>query len=440
MEDKLVEGQSSVALKSRSRSESTLVAEKGRSDGCEGKSESGRKRVKLRDLDSVIRSEDVSKGGSGTRLPLDLNKVEANNAESLRGFKLDLNAKKAVSSTINKNIKRFKLAAENDSECASTTDGSLEKRDSMKVWKEMKQNGFLSSNSHGGIPIPKPPRVSKSSKNEMIIKQKMELAKKEQVDRFAKIAAPSGLLNGLNPGIINHVRNSKQVHSIIEALVQSEKQADIAKSTDNQHSGELLSVEEDDDDDDDDDDETSSETEERIFVNADVLKSNQESTSMNSTDVSHLSIKAADVASQWLDLLHQDINGRLAALQRSRKRVSAVIRTELPLLISTELSDQQLICMKSSSNNNNYNAHRTRWNALFDQMDKSLSDEEQKLENWLKQVKDMQIHSENMDSSRLTSSAADNNQERELAVRAAAASIYSTCNFLQSMEENQPCF
>ncbi|KAF6176462.1 hypothetical protein GIB67_011396 [Kingdonia uniflora] len=36
----------------------------------------------------------------------------------------------------------------------------------------------------------------------------MEIAKKEQVARFSKIAAPSGLLNGLNPGIINHLQLS----------------------------------------------------------------------------------------------------------------------------------------------------------------------------------------------------------------------------------------
>ncbi len=48
-------------------------------------------------------------------------------------------------------------------------------------------------------------RKSKSD----VIRKKMELAKREPVDKFAKIAAPSGLLNGLNPGIINHVRNKK---------------------------------------------------------------------------------------------------------------------------------------------------------------------------------------------------------------------------------------
>ncbi|KAL6958122.1 hypothetical protein U1Q18_050126 [Sarracenia purpurea var. burkii] len=109
------------------------------------------------------------------------------------------------------------LKSGDSSECGSTT-GPLEEKDSMSVWKEMKQNGFLSS-SHGGIPMPKPRRRRSKSDG---LKKKMEIAKREQVDRFAKIAAPSGLLNELNPGIINHVRNSRQVHSIIEALVRSE--------------------------------------------------------------------------------------------------------------------------------------------------------------------------------------------------------------------------
>lgn len=138
------------------------------------------------------------------------------------GFGLDLNARE-ISSSINHNsFHPYKNhehpKSKDDSECASSV-GPLEEKDPLKVWKEMKQNGFLSS-SHGGVPMPKP-RARKNKNDGM--KRKMELAKKEQVDRFAKIAAPTGLLNGLNPGIINHVRNSKQVHSIIEALVRSER-------------------------------------------------------------------------------------------------------------------------------------------------------------------------------------------------------------------------
>ncbi|XP_058752411.1 uncharacterized protein LOC131625580 [Vicia villosa] len=102
----------------------------------------------------------------------------------------------------------------------------------MKIWTEMKRNGFISS-AHGGIPVPK--KRGRKSKNEFL-EQKMELAKREQINRFTKIAAPSGLLNDLNPGIINHVRNRKQVHSIIEALV-TEKHENRSKQEAHRMSG-----------------------------------------------------------------------------------------------------------------------------------------------------------------------------------------------------------
>ncbi|EPS58863.1 hypothetical protein M569_15949, partial [Genlisea aurea] len=54
--------------------------------------------------------------------------------------------------------------------------------------------------------------------------------------------------------------------------------------------------------------------------------------------VTSLSIKAANVATQWLELLIQDTRGRLAALKRSKKRIRAIIYTELPLLLSREFS------------------------------------------------------------------------------------------------------
>lgn len=89
-------------------------------------------------------------------------------------------------------------------------------RDPMRIWTEMKRNGFISTLTvHGGMVPKKRGRKSKSE----ILEQKMELAKREQINRFTKIAAPSGLLNDLNPGIINHVRNRKQVQTIIESLV-----------------------------------------------------------------------------------------------------------------------------------------------------------------------------------------------------------------------------
>lgn len=124
------------------------------------------------------------------------------------------------------------------SECGSSN-VSVEENDPMKLWEAMKQNGFLSnphggmsaapssclvSSSHGGIPAPrKRGRKSKNNEAAMAKKRKIEIARKEEVDRFARLAAPSGLLNELNPGIINHVRNKKQVLSIIENIVKSDR-------------------------------------------------------------------------------------------------------------------------------------------------------------------------------------------------------------------------
>ncbi|XP_039063257.1 uncharacterized protein LOC120207940 [Hibiscus syriacus] len=151
------------------------------------------------------------------------------------GIGLDLNVED-VSSFINhesihhKHLENSKPRDVSDGGCSIVPVGE---KDSLRVWKEMKQNGFLSSShggismlsgvlssSRGGIPVPK--QRGRESKND-VLKKRMELARKEQVDRFTKIASPSGILNGLNPGIINHVRNRKQVHSIMEALLKSEK-------------------------------------------------------------------------------------------------------------------------------------------------------------------------------------------------------------------------
>lgn len=106
------------------------------------------------------------------------------------------------------------------SECGSTT-GPLEESEPLKKWKQMKENGFLSL-SHGGIPLPKQQaRQARKRRRDASKKKKSPMI--EHVSRFTKFTAPSGLLSGLDPGIIKHVRNSKQVHSIIEAMVRSEK-------------------------------------------------------------------------------------------------------------------------------------------------------------------------------------------------------------------------
>ncbi|KAJ1384744.1 hypothetical protein SESBI_42268 [Sesbania bispinosa] len=409
---------------------------------------------------SVGYVENPTKGSLSEKLE----REQRSNFVNTRGINVDLNAEDVTSSInvepVNSHKGHGHFKSKDVSESGSCT-GPLEEKDPMRIWKEMKQNGFLSS-SHGGIPVPK--QRGRKSKNEML-KKKMELAKREQVNRFTKIAAPSGLLNGLNPGIINHVRNRKQVHSIIEALVRSEqhenssmgsKQAayrtnasievskrdieyinDVGKrqlsfpheegtfrSSSGSRQARKSSVALDD---------SSSIMEAKVcdhdtctvekaslkscvsntsYVTEDDILALKLSSSMkasissttlsneessNNMMVSSLSLKAATVASQWLELLHQDIKGRLSALRRSRRRVRSVITTELPFLISKEFANNQdcdphamkiaagLPTLKTAD------LHRARWTALFDHMDEALSEEEKQLESWLNQVKEKQL-------------------------------------------------
>ncbi|KAL4334056.1 hypothetical protein GQ457_07G019710 [Hibiscus cannabinus] len=534
------------------------------------------KRIKMVDLNSVISSEEINTHNSKSlkrkessqrlqftgeenasqvtelhpvSLPLDLNtdicntinessdtnpKCEENcdnlcsqesHCATSNRIGLDLNAED-VSSLINLKSIRHKHIENSKprdvSECGSSI-GPMGEKDSLRVWKEMKQNGFLSSShggismqsgilssSHGGIPVPK--QRGRKSKNDML-KKKMELAKKEQVDRFTKIAAPSGLLNGLNPGIINHVRNRKQVHSIMEALVKSEKLENMhsqsgAKDNDGRkdhgnvsNSGlhglscyceneppnvssmsnktrdylvpmhkpvsSILEKRRDGDSNlldpvGEDDAFTlrlSSSTKASETEIAISTLSNEESA--NITCASSLSAKAATVASQWLELLHQDIKGRLSALRRSKKKVEAVITTELPFLISKEFSSNQGSDSSIKRNSadgfcHSHDAiaemHRARWFSLFDRMEKALSEEEKHLESWFNQIKGMQLHCDqglhhmqwNMPygfpqlgapANNIRSGNGDRFFDRDLAVGAAAASIYSTCCFMLSKED-----
>ncbi|MED6122337.1 hypothetical protein PIB30_038817 [Stylosanthes scabra] len=419
-----------------------------------------------------------------------------------RGINVDLNAED-VTSSVNLEAShhhkgRSHLKLKDVSESGSCT-GPIEEKDPMRIWKEMKQNGFVSS-SHGGIPVPK--QRGRKSKNEML-KKKMEIAKREQISRFTKIAAPSGLLIDLNPGIINHVRNRKQVHSIIESLVRSEMNKNnnagsnqtahrTNLSTENRkkdldyvadgsrhmkkHAGKMndstwimdgrvcdrdTSIFE--------KSSLRSCLSRSMFEREDDILALKLSSSMNASMgtttlsseessnlaiVPSLSLKAATVASQWLELLHQDIKGHLSALRRSRRRVRAVITTELPFLITKEFTNNQEkdpFAAKMTggiSTSKPADMHRARWTALFDHMDEALSEEEKQLESWLNQVKEKQLLCDqglqqvnwnityglqqmgtSKNDSRVT---VLDGSEKELAVNAAAASIYSTCNFLLS--------
>lgn len=75
-----------------------------------------------------------------------------------------------------------------------------------------------------------------------------------------------------------------------------------------------------------------------------------------------------------------------AALRRSKKRVRAVISTELPFLISKEFpsnEENDPYVMKSSQEETSVvssaDLHQARWTKLFDQMDKALAEEEKQL-------------------------------------------------------------
>ncbi|XP_010491056.1 PREDICTED: uncharacterized protein LOC104768720 [Camelina sativa] len=393
------------------------------------------------------------------------------------------------------------------SECGSSNVPVTE-RDPMKVWKEMKQNGFLSyphggisttsssclvSSSHGGIPAPRK-RGRKSKINNdaaMLKKRKIEIARKEEVDRFARLAAPSGLLNELNPGIINHVRNKKQVLSIIENIVKSERDAGNFYHSTMRHSNSAVGSSRKNLEDvntdvsrfdfyqgfkyampkdnysmryydekcaNDDFSEENNTVASRFQVagkfsdNASSLLS-EDASDLNSASV--LTVKAATVASQWLELLHQDIKGRVSALRRSKKRVRAVVMTELPFLIMKEFpSDQENdpnLLLDGASRASTIDIHKTRWVTLFNQLEHKLSQEESQLESWLNQVRALQSYCDQglqhlslssgqnflqlgmpLDSRTANSLISD----KDLVIKAAAASIFSTCSFL---EENIAC-
>ncbi|PKA66984.1 hypothetical protein AXF42_Ash004474 [Apostasia shenzhenica] len=325
------------------------------------------------------------------------------------------------------------------SECGSTT-GPVENNESMRRWKEMKENGFLTS-FRGTAIIPKPRgRPPKRKKCEDGMK-KNETLKRDQVNRYLNVAAPTGLLSGLNPGIIKHVRNSKQVNSIIEAMLQSEKLEqqellsgrketptiiasdvdlcrkrafDLASNGQREQVGEpnvpehnfnhvaYNRVEANSGLNEEDDDGLA------LKLSSGLSKASEHASSAteldvlrNPDDINSLSFKAASVASQWLELIQLDIKGRLAALRRSKKRVKNAIQIELPYLLSEDLApDQENRSLSAHSSvpgslkKATLDSHMVQWKALFSQMERSLLEEGKHLGRWLRQVEDLQLQCE----------------------------------------------
>uniref|UniRef100_A0ACD5TC80 Uncharacterized protein n=1 Tax=Avena sativa TaxID=4498 RepID=A0ACD5TC80_AVESA len=403
---------------------------------------------------------------SDARLGLDLNAVDPSDPAELNPF---FPYKKLGQSKVS-----------DPSECGSTT-GATGESESHRKWREMKQNGFLSS-SHGTTVAPKPRGRPPKRKRDDELKRST-LTQNEQT-KFTKVAAPSGLLSGLNPGIINHVRNSKQVYSIIKAMVRSEELENVPgfcsqtsergkevcdRIQEQKYVDSLMKCQ------------FMMEGKNTMFglpttskffpedganlklqLSSAVTMASDGTCSTLADDLESkddcmtmLSVKAASVASQWLELLQQDIRGRLAALKRSRKRVRNALQTELPHLISTEFSSNQendpSIAEGGSTGNTVSEAHVARWRSLFVQMDRTLQEEGRQLENRMKEVQAMLLNCDKGlkqvtceapllgPMAELWKLKSPELSESEWAVQAAAASIYSTCNLVMKTE-NVSCF
>lgn len=393
-----------------------------------------------------------------------------------------------------------------------------------------------------------------------ILQQKKEVSKKEKVSKFSRVSAPSGLLADLNPGIIGRVRNSKQVHAIIEAVVgpdalttyQDGKQNIYEEPKMNAEQG-IFGVSHTVATVDNDDSEVVDthhrgnaaldrhehcngsqglkwKLQERITTTMDTFVAAQlgckerpldislsqeafeyvdakansfpateynrnqlcmkhvtgeyyntkgsfichchycrpgESSSIDSTCSAALSIKAATMASHWLELYYQDVKGRLAALKRSRKRVRAVIKDVFgytsdhssnshenkKVFVQVPKIDQHANILANAEHD-----HMEKWRSLFLHMDKRLNTEGAQLEISLEQIKEMQGHCkwglevnrpdshqdqqpEPLGDRLRTNIAPSKTIEKQYAVGAAAASIYSTANFVTSTTaEDVPCF
>lgn len=414
---------------------------------------------------------DENRMSDAAPLGLDLNIVNSSDAAELNPF------------FPYKNLGQSKVSG--PSECGSTT-GATGGTESYRKWEEMKKNGFLSS-SHGAAVVPKPRgRPPKRKRDDE--PKRSNFTQNEQT-KFMKVAAPSGLLSGLNPGIINHVRNSKQVYSIIKAMVRSEKLEnasqpvfacqtgergkEVSERIQDQNMGSLMKchfmmdgnntmfhrglpttskyLPEDG-------------RNMKLQLSSTVTVASDRTCSMSADDLESkqdcmtmLSVKAAGVAFQWLELLQQDFRGRLAALKRSRKRVRNALQTELPYLISTEFPENEACTAQSSEAGSTGNkvseAHVARWRSLFVQMDRTLQEEGRDLENRLKEVQamlsncDKGLQHMTCDApslgpgpiAELWKLKSPEISESEWAVQAAAASIYSTCNVVMKTG-NVPCF
>ncbi|KAH0448222.1 hypothetical protein IEQ34_022022 [Dendrobium chrysotoxum] len=108
--------------------------------------------------------------------------------------------------------------------CGSST-GPMENNESMRIWYDMKQNGFVSLKEISSI--------LKKKKESEETKKKTNTVKGEVANKCINVGAPSGWLYGINPGIIKHVRNNKQQHRPLEQSRSGSREINVVS---NEHS------------------------------------------------------------------------------------------------------------------------------------------------------------------------------------------------------------
>ncbi|KAJ6885119.1 hypothetical protein NC652_031964 [Populus alba x Populus x berolinensis] len=351
--------------------------------------------------------------------------------------------------------------------------GSIEEKDAMRVWLELKQNGFLSPSPlplSASKPRPAPmPNKKRERHRNAGFSEKPELAKVRRVDGLTKVAVsasgllkkinpgttpsvgmlptpkkhsemrriggpkgflkvlkveptnmysrispPCGLLNEFNPGIINRIRSSKQVFSVIRDFVRRDTLENIdIPSKQEKRSGEndvigcpnsssgsdqlglcskgpsdhlCVKTEYDEEVGDlgiavrRDKDELKSSLS-SVIASENASSSVLDEVSASTARGSSLSLEDATAASQWLQCLHHDITWRLEASMRGRTRIQNAIQRELPALMLKEFSDDQETDFLAAKRfvSLNMDVHKAKWINQFDRMDKTPNEEVDRL-------------------------------------------------------------
>lgn len=100
---------------------------------------------------------------------------------------------------------------------------ALERQESMRQWMEMKRNGYLSGPLGG--PVASRPRKRKKRRGG---DDSSKVPNKKKDQHVVVTGPPTGLLAGLKPGIIKHVRSKEEVYSSLEALIRDSAREDRA--------------------------------------------------------------------------------------------------------------------------------------------------------------------------------------------------------------------